>query len=287
MYLDDIFPFDLSDKEQASYFGHLNKELTNIVLNYLKLNHNRVYDVNYGDTYFIFKGNKNSVISFKIKGLRNWLFGIWVHSELLFDSDQLDKPVIELFCQHEHLIDKFKPSRSYFLVNWTVSKFKDWLNGEQDIRYTIFGSDCLNLIEHIKDHPIYSYKESDDYHNWIVGSCFKYYIKNEIAYYKPAYVEKFYWKLLIPYINHVIRRFKSYKQVEKAYIQQFGNNWISNPRIRVVIKFKLEVSDDEASDIIFEVLPFTHFERLFKIDNYEYMLSFIFEVGEDEYLSFE
>lgn len=69
-----------------------------------------VYDVEYSDGYFIFERGENSVVTFRIKEFKGWLFGCW------FCEPEKDKNFIEarIFWQYEKFIDKFKPSASPF-----------------------------------------------------------------------------------------------------------------------------------------------------------------------------
>ena len=66
-------------------------------------------DIKYTDGYFIFGTGDNSIVSFKIKEIPGWLFGIW------WNDIEKDRPVKgEWFAQYEANIDKFKPSASSF-----------------------------------------------------------------------------------------------------------------------------------------------------------------------------
>ena len=66
---------------------------------------------------FIFTFQKCSVSWFYLNEFPNWKFGIWLN----------DKNGYSIFGEHEYLIDKFKPTRTY-LSEIDVSKFNKKLN---------------------------------------------------------------------------------------------------------------------------------------------------------------
>lgn len=70
----------------------------------------KVYDEIFSDGYF-FEDEKDSVVQFKIKELRNWLFGVWIYGG--------KEKYLQVFCQYELFIDKFKPSRGDFNIKVT------------------------------------------------------------------------------------------------------------------------------------------------------------------------
>lgn len=70
------------------------------------------YNINFADGYMVDHG-ENSVIDFKIKGLDAWIFGAWI-----LENEQKEK-YLQVFCQYEMFIDKFKPSRGDFNIKVT------------------------------------------------------------------------------------------------------------------------------------------------------------------------
>lgn len=52
------------------------------------------------------------VVHFKIKGLKNWLWGIWYVQPSLTE----EFGHFEVFCQYERFLDKFKPSRGAYCI---------------------------------------------------------------------------------------------------------------------------------------------------------------------------
>ena len=88
------------------------------------------YDINFHNGYFLFEGDEDSIIDFKIKGLDSWLFGAWVCK-----NEHKDK-YLQVFCQYEMFIDKFKPSRGDFsiAVNYNRDDF-DTFEFEEAINF--------------------------------------------------------------------------------------------------------------------------------------------------------
>lgn len=78
------------------------------------------YNINFANGYMI-DHDEDSVVNFKIKGLDGWIFGAWI-----LENEQKEK-YLQVFCQYEMFIDKFKPSRGDFNIKVT------YRDGEFDI----------------------------------------------------------------------------------------------------------------------------------------------------------
>ena len=83
----------------------------------------KINNKNYGNGYYLFEMGDNSVCHFTVKGLKRWLFGIWVQEEK-------SQYKIYLFGEHKDYIDKFKPSAT------SISRTFYW-NPEKDINEDI------------------------------------------------------------------------------------------------------------------------------------------------------
>lgn len=91
------------------------------------------YNINFADGYMVDHG-ENSVIDFKIKGLDAWIFGAWI-----LENEQKEK-YLQVFCQYEMFIDKFKPSRGDFNIKVTY----------RDREFDIF--ELSEALEFMKEH---------------------------------------------------------------------------------------------------------------------------------------
>jgi hypothetical protein len=99
-----------------------NREIAEIIFNALADKGFKSYNVSYGDSYFIFQGEPDSVVHFRLKGVnKHWKFGMWLKAEELDkeeDPESKEEPtyIVRFFCQWDRNIDKFKPSASSLLV---------------------------------------------------------------------------------------------------------------------------------------------------------------------------
>lgn len=98
------------------------KELYDMFCDIMK-NHKFVMkDIVFHNSYFVFAFDEYSVIHFQVKGLKRWLFGLWMVEE---DDG---KRYFQLFAQPLNNIDKFKPSRAQLLYrsDRPIEDIQDW-----------------------------------------------------------------------------------------------------------------------------------------------------------------
>lgn len=79
-------------------------------------------DIVFHNSYFVFTFDEYSIIHFTVKGLKKWLFGLWMIQE---DDG---KRYFQLFAQPLNDIDKFKPSRAQLLYRSyrPIEDMEDW-----------------------------------------------------------------------------------------------------------------------------------------------------------------
>lgn len=82
------------------------------------------YDEEYDEE---FPERKYKVTNFRIKGCKKWLFGLWIHPT----ETNKDWYEIEFFAEHDHNMDKFKPSATFLCERYVV---KSDISG-----YDVFG----------------------------------------------------------------------------------------------------------------------------------------------------
>ena len=118
--------------------GEYYKAATENLVAYLDTLGYHVKDLEYSDGYFIFGKGTNSVVSFHIEETPDWRYGIWWEvggidyshprkskKELLEKIEKRQGYITgQFFCQYEPEIDKFKPSRSYFVDTMTITIFE-------------------------------------------------------------------------------------------------------------------------------------------------------------------
>lgn len=110
---------------------------------------------------------ENSCVYFKLRGLgflgSHWKFGMWLNEEWQYEENrkayekkygaQKMWDIIQIFCQYDTMIDKFKPSCSPFCVKYTFYELKK-IENEYYINPWSKLEDMLNMIER---HPLLSY----------------------------------------------------------------------------------------------------------------------------------
>ena len=248
-------PIDLSDKEKSEYFGQLNKALSDIMFNIMKLHGFTPQNIEYYDTYFIFKHNPNSNIHFRVKEVWNhFKFGMWVNSEVLFNdkgtsttpADEMN--VISVFCQYDTQIDKFKPSRSSLCVNVTKKDMIEWL--EHKDTYFQFYFDLKYMIEFIKYHPILAYNDWEVEFWTINKNPVKNFIRNETTVYKNEFLDKSLKHVFTIYANTLVEKFNRQNEVKTAYIVPENERFDTSTLVEVRVIFKPEISDDELNECI-------------------------------------
>jgi hypothetical protein len=171
-----------------------NKEIAELMFEKMRGFGFTPYDISYGDGYFIFEMGENSVVYFKIKEVwKNWQFGMWIYSDELnnYKEDENNETpyekepnVVHIFCQHEHLIDKFKPSRSALCVSYKPCDFT------HDYNYSYYELD--DMLKMIKYHPIMCWNEFCGSHAGYYGyrSFLLPFIKYELGDYLVRKIDK-------------------------------------------------------------------------------------------------
>lgn len=215
------------------------REAAEKIFNFIKENKLTPINIEYGDCYFIFDKGTDGVVHFNIKGLHGWKFAMWIETdaEQLKNDSGKDYPAVQFFCQHTLNIDKFKPSRSFFLVEFSLNDI------ESEDSWLLY--EVRDILLTIKRHPFVAF--SMDY--------------NDSQYYYHSYIrcylsQKFYR------VSQAIRRWckdtwvriwhgskvwfiKKYKVVDSVeLIDDNRDGFISYPRYNMRIHFK-KISDDE------------------------------------------
>jgi hypothetical protein len=149
-----------------------NKEASEIILNQLKSWGYKLYNIKYSDRYFIFEMGKDGVVQFQIKGFKHWIFGMWIDTKPnKSNDDTTENYAVQFFCQYKESIDKFKPSCSYFVANYTMH---DIMHPTENEFYQI-----RSILKMIKRHPFISYEyDLYSYSDYFEKSFIFEYIKN-------------------------------------------------------------------------------------------------------------
>ena len=223
------------------------REAAEKIFNYIKENKFTPINIEYGNCYFIFDKGDDGVVHFNIKGLHGWKFAMWIETdaEKLKNDNGNDYPAVQFFCQHSLNIDKFKPSRSFFLVEFGLNAIQQ---DDPDEFYEI-----RDILLTIKRHPFVAFSmdhhESQYYYYSYIG-C---YLSQKS--YRIRKAIRDWWKDMWVRIWHdskvwFIKRYNVVKTIELIDLNHDG--WACYPRYNMKIHFK-KISDDEETQEIAEI----------------------------------
>lgn len=240
---------------------------------YLEVYGVKTKDIMYGDTYFVFDLGEDAVINFKVVGLKNWYFGIWI-------SLEDEKMPFTVFAQHKDNIDKFKPSRSALKVVIDKYALEETWDSSKKVGTGVYSKwgHVLQLILAIKNHPFISYYQ-DLYENLIVHEkniVFKL-IRNKYREKRNNVVE---WITTVPLFTLLklkAKVFKNAKVISKIEVKDKGKHWY--PRYDVYFTFKEGSTENQEY----------WFLRIFFPEYFKYRRNFsfdLFKVGSDERFSY-
>lgn len=254
-----------------------NKEVSEIIFSKIKEFGFKPYSIHYHGGYFVFKTGQDSVVDFKIKGLKKWLFGIWIEidpSKLKNENEnEADYPALQFFCQYEESINKFKPAESYFHAEYNLSDILSPSNYQYN--------EIKHIVKSIKRHPFISYV-NDNYFfesDYFEKSFIVEYLKSRFntlcektkKYFKtwtPYYWCKF--KLFFCGNNPIIEKIK--------IIDGNHDGWEISPRFTLDILFKKESTDEE---------EFYFLKKWFKKDYYGQLILRIHRVEINGFYSYK
>lgn len=225
------------------------------IFDYIKDNGFKPINIKYGNSYFIFDKGENGVIHFNVKGLHGWKFGMWLETdaEKLKNENGKDYPAVQFFCQHELNIDKFKPSRSFFSVDLSLSDIE-----AEDI-YSFY--EIRSILKMIKRHPFVSFAMDGCGDKYYSHSYVGYYLKQKL--YKTKRAVREWWNDIWVKIWHGSKVWfiKRYKVVDKVrLVDRNDKDWKTYPRYDMTIHFK-KISDDEDVQCEAEVKMLNRFFR--------------------------
>lgn len=213
------------------------REAANVIFDYIKDSGFIPANIQYGDGYFIFDMGEDGVVHFRIKGLHDWKFAMWIETDPeKLNGEKKEYPCVQFFCQHTLNIDKFKPSRSHFCIDYL-------LNDIQTDSWRLY--EIADLLRMIKRHPLVAFTMDacgSQYYNKSYLMC---YIKAKLYNCKDKsrrWLREFWTRVWHGSKVWFVNR---YKVVDKAeFIDKNDENWVVYPRYDMCIHFK-KISDDE------------------------------------------
>lgn len=213
------------------------REAAEKVFNYIKEIGFKTKNIEYGNGYFIFDMGDDGVVHFDIKGLHGWKFAMWIETdeEKLKNENGEDYSAIQFFCQHKENIDKFKPSRSFFLEKLSLDDI------ENEYFYGV-----REILQMIKRHPFVSFTMDCYTDHFYHKSYILCYMSHKLYNIKRTIKE--WWNDAWVRIWHgsKIWFIKRYKVVDSVkLIDQNSDGWKVSPRYEIRIHFKKMFEDEE------------------------------------------
>lgn len=217
------------------------------------------YNIEKMNGYFIFDMGEDSVVHFRLRGVwKHWKFGMWINSDAL-KSDKNDKIVVSVFCQHDHNIDKFKPSRSELCVKFTVEDCKNkkyYMDNNQPyyVDYQLH-----NMLSMIHRHPFMCY---DGYCGECTGCTGTSFIWNYICSESDIFYNKskknFYKAFVLPYCRLKMYIVSKNKMVKSANVIESD---FTDPLYYMNIVFDAKYSNEDCLKLIDKFFVKDHYGK--------------------------
>lgn len=215
------------------------REAAEKIFNYIRENKYKPINIQYGDGYFIFDMGNDGVVHFNIKGLHGWKFAMWIETDpekLKIENDE-KYPAIQFFCQHKLNIDKFKPSRSFFLEKFDLED----ITSDDTWRFCYI----RDMIQMIRRHPFVSFTMDaceDRFYNKSYIGCYL-----DMRFYRMKQSIKEWCKDTWIRVWHGSKMWfiNKYKVVDSIrLVDKNEDGWKVSPRYDMRIHFKV-ISDNE------------------------------------------
>jgi len=225
----------------------------------------------FSDGYFIMDYGEDSVCMFKIKEIPDFIFGIWMSSNIdlnYYDVSYKESKLI-LFTQPIINIDKFRPNRSSFCL--PIIRYIE-VNEDDTQEYKWWLTEVEFMLKALRKNKIKSFYKADksDWKFYDEVSYFKalrYYISSYYSYYKDKIIERYYKYIIIFLVKF---RFKRLKNV-RAYLY---NEKYWSPGLNVAFSVKDNITEKEDNKL-------TKINNWF--DKHFFMNVLLREYSEEEY----
>ena len=254
---DETLDFICRQKGQSEEFvakqGDLNFAVADLVFSYLNQQGITATNVTVTYGYFLFCFYPNSVYHFNVKGLsKKWKFGMWIQDVELCELPDNSTDFVQVFCQHEDEIDKFKPSKSYMRASLSYKDFASALEGNVNDNMYVFGMDMRNIVKFIKLHPL------------IARTC---YAGCKFLNYRPtlslardafnSFARKAKHRLSTEYVKRRSRKIAAYDVVDNLVVHVLPTASDSGTEYRqYTCTLKEEANDDDVYNLMRKVFPY-------------------------------
>lgn len=235
-----------------------NKEIWENIVKSFNTYHYDILDIKVGDTYYLFNLGEHSVIHFRIKGCKRWLFGLWIVD--IGDN----KTRLSLFGEHENYIDKFKP---------TATKLSEKVEVSNDIS----DEDLLKEIEDLVWGLIYD--KVDVIYNSNVGGKIKFYYHGG---YNRGVLKWLFDKWWFYRVENPFREWLKYKankyvaclicfilnlRYSRVLKATYRKTEFFSPTYKIQIKYKEDIDDDGIYDVYKHIKGYCGFDKSILVEH--------------------
>lgn len=228
--------------------GELNKpKIKNLIFKELREFGLEPIDVAVGNGYYLFDFGEDSVIHFKIKGIRKWKFAIWIQ-----DSDDNTEYFLWIFGNKRDWIDKFKPSASPISSEKLCLPHEYTEENQYDYETpdsAVF--DVIDQITRLKKNRIiaeYGLQDSDEgFFEWLYSEFMWHEVKKPLQHFYENKIIPILYRLILYWIGLYYGKYI----VPRKLIDQnesFKNCTVS-PRWRTGVEYKEGVSEDDRFNV--------------------------------------
>ena len=231
--------------------------------------------INVGNTYHIFDFGEESVVHFKIKGCKRWLFGLWVVG---VDGN---KTKVCLFGEHEDYIDKFKPTQTKLSEEIEVSN--DISNDDLKIAIeNLVWSSIYDGVEVIRSSSIggkvkFYYHGHKGVLRWLFGQWWFYRIENPFRNWLKYHANKYVCMAICSILN------MRYGKRLKAMYEKTDD---FSPAYMLHINYKEGVRDDDIYKVYCRINGYVGFGGEIEIEHIPFGekrgIGFVQEKEDDE-----
>lgn len=203
----------------------------------------------YGDGYYIFEFGKDSVAHIVFRGLRDWLWGVWVINK---DGDDTEHRV-SLFGEHRYYIDKFKPTAVAVSREFTVTD-DEFTDPDVDVlsdNVWGFVRDVKNIKRHRLGEEYRLYGDGDGFLGYHLRKFVNRRIRRPFRKFKEGWLSRSILKAVaLVYTLRFRRRFGERDNDFHVNVVTRGRGWWPKHILQIVYG---DMSDEEVVDVYFKI----------------------------------
>jgi len=242
-------------RDMEDEIGAVNEALKAFVFSALESNGYKVDVIDSGDFGDSFR--KNSGVWFRLSRVwKGWRFGMYLYGERLLDDTHESEPVITMFCQHESVVDKFRPSRCDLCIDirkwWVESLLERGAFDGWRVRpcKSVVTRNVVSLAEQIRLHPFVSFAMDGRF-----GALDGHPIKETVSYvgrdFMTRLCKRTSVKALTAYAKPRVAIARRLPCVEECTFVDRGEHWYPRMVVRCRLRGMPTEDEQEAIDRLF------------------------------------